>query len=72
MPKTPKPLEAAITVKLREAGGRTIERNLTLPVDLKLERIGIKPLFENFTAPEDQNAGFEVVLLDAERQAGSE
>ena len=65
MPKTPKPLEAAITVKLRESGGRTIERNLTLPVDLKLERIGIKPLFENFTAPEDQNAGFEVVLLDA-------
>ncbi|WP_045837423.1 alpha-2-macroglobulin [Hyphomicrobium sp. 99] len=65
MPKTPKPLEAAITVKLREDGGRTIERNITLPVDLKLERIGIKPLFENFTAAEDQNAEFEVVLLDA-------
>jgi uncharacterized protein YfaS (alpha-2-macroglobulin family) len=65
MPKTPKPLEAAISVKLREAGGRTIERNLTLPVDLKLERIGIKPLFENFTAPEDQSAGFDVVMLDA-------
>ena len=65
MPKTTKPLEAAITVKLRELGGRTIERNLTLPVDLKLERIGIKPLFDNFTAPEDQNAGFDVVLLDA-------
>ena len=65
LPRTPKPLEAAISVKLREAGGRTIERNLTLPVDLKLERIGIKPLFDNFTAPEDQNAGFDVVLLDA-------
>jgi uncharacterized protein YfaS (alpha-2-macroglobulin family) len=64
LPRTPKPLEAAISVKLREAGGRTIERNLTLPVDLKLERVGIKPLFENFTAPEDQNAGFDVVLLD--------
>ncbi|MBS0269403.1 MAG: alpha-2-macroglobulin family protein, partial [Proteobacteria bacterium] len=65
MAKTPKPLEAAITVKLREDGGRTIERKLTLPVDLKLERIGIKPLFENFTAAEDQNADFNVVLLDA-------
>lgn len=64
VPKTAKPLEAAITVKLREAGGRTIERNLTLPVDLKLKRIGIKPLFDNFTAPEDQNAAFEVILLD--------
>ncbi len=69
MPKTPKPLEAAITVKLREDGGRTIERNLTLPVDLKLERVGIKPLFENFTAPEDQNAVFNVVLLGADGKA---
>jgi len=68
LPKTPKPLEAAISVKLREAGGRTIERNLTLPVDLKLERIGIKPLFENFTAPEDQNAGFDVVLLGTDNK----
>ncbi|MET0407608.1 MAG: MG2 domain-containing protein, partial [Hyphomicrobium sp.] len=69
MPKTPKPLEAAITVKLREDGGRTIERNLTLPVDLKLERIGIKPLFDNFTAPEDQSADFNVVLLGADNKA---
>lgn len=68
LPRTPKPLEAAISVKLREAGGRTIERNLTLPVDLKLERVGIKPLFENFTAPEDQNAGFDVVLLGADNK----
>ncbi|SFV25723.1 alpha-2-macroglobulin family protein [Hyphomicrobium facile] len=66
MPKTPKPLEAAITVKLREDGGRTIERNITLPVDLKLERIGIKPLFDNFTAAEGQNADFDVVLLGAD------
>ncbi|MET0640839.1 MAG: alpha-2-macroglobulin, partial [Hyphomicrobium sp.] len=69
MPKTPKPLEAAITVKLREDGGRTIERNLTLPVDLKLERIGIKPLFDNFTAPEDQSADFNIVLLGADNKA---
>ena len=67
MPKTTKPLEAAITVKLRESGGRTIERNLTLPVDLKLERIGIKPLFDNFTAPEDQNAGLRSRVARCER-----
>ncbi len=69
IPKTPKPLEASISVKLREDGGRTIERNITLPVDLKLARIGIKPLFENFTAPEDQNADFNVVLLGADGKA---
>lgn len=73
MAKTPKPLEAAISVKLREDGGRTIERNITLPVDLKLERVGIKPLFDNFTAPEGQNAEFDVVLLggDGKQKAGS-
>ncbi|RUO98415.1 alpha-2-macroglobulin [Hyphomicrobium sp.] len=69
MPKTPKPLEAQITVKLREDGGRTIERNLTLPVDLKLQRIGIKPLFDNLSAPEGQNAEFNVVLLGADGKA---
>ncbi|HEY8128957.1 MAG TPA: alpha-2-macroglobulin family protein, partial [Hyphomicrobium sp.] len=38
-------------------------------VDLKLERIGIKPLFDNFTAAEDQNADFNVVLLSADGKA---
>ena len=66
LPKTAKPLEATVAVRLREEGGRTIERSLTLPVDLKQPRVGIKPLFENFTAPEDQQASFDVVLLGAD------
>ena len=64
--KTAKPLEATIAVRLREEGGRTIERSLTLPVDLKQPRIGIKPMFDNFTAAEDQEAQFQVVLLGAD------
>ncbi len=62
--KTARPLEADVLVKLRESGGRTIERKLVLPVDLKQPRIGIKPLFEAGQAPEGQDAQFEVVLLD--------
>ena len=50
IPKTARPLEADVIVKLRETGGRTIERKITLPVDLKLPRIGIKPLFEKTVA----------------------
>ena len=64
IPKTARPLEADITVKLRETGGRTIERKITLPVDMRQTRIGIKPLFDGSVA-EDTDAAFEVVLLDA-------
>ena len=35
LPKTSRPLEADVILKLRESGGRTIERTVTLPVDLK-------------------------------------
>jgi uncharacterized protein YfaS (alpha-2-macroglobulin family) len=64
LPKTARPLEADLLIKLVESGGRSIERKLTLPVDLEQPRIGIKPLFEGGQAPEDQDAAFEVVLLD--------
>ena len=64
IPKTARPLEADVIVKLRETGGRTIERKITLPVDMKQPRIGIKPLFEG-SVQEDADAAFEVVLLDA-------
>ena len=33
--KTSRPLEADVILRLRESGGRTIERTVTLPVDLK-------------------------------------
>lgn len=62
IPKTDKPLEAQLIVKLREQGGRTIERTLTVPVDMKSERIGIKPSFEGTMAPEDDTASFDVIV----------
>ncbi len=65
IPKTARPLEAELLIKLREAGGRMIERKIVLPVDMKLPRIGIKPLFDNGQAKEDQDAAFDVVVLDA-------
>ena len=35
LPKTSRPLEADVILKLRESGGRTIERTVTLPVDMQ-------------------------------------
>ncbi|MGE0054252.1 MAG: alpha-2-macroglobulin [Hyphomicrobium sp.] len=62
IPKTDKPLEAQLIVKLREQGGRTLERTLTVPVDLKSERIGIKPSFNGTMVREDETASFDVIV----------
>ena len=39
---------------------------VTIPVDLKQARIGIKPLFKGTDLDEKQTASFEVVVLDGE------
>jgi hypothetical protein len=50
---------------LRESGGRTIERTITLPVDLGVARVGIKPAFGSEGPTEGDSAGFDLVALDA-------
>src|SRR6185503_11257545 len=69
LPKTSRPLEADVILKLRESGGRTIERTITLPVDLKSPRIGIKPLFANNQAQEGAPARFEAIVLGSDGKA---
>ncbi len=64
--RTARPLEAELLLRLREPGGRTIERSVTLPVDVKTERIGIKPLFKDLQVGEGDTAEFEAILLDAD------
>ncbi len=63
--KTSRPLEANIIVRLREVSGRSIERNVVVPVDLKQRRIGVKPLFKDSGPGESAPASFEVVSLDS-------
>ena len=65
IPKTARPLEAKVLLRLREPGGRTIERSTTLPVDPGRPRIGVKPLFEVTGLPEDSAAEFNLIVLDA-------
>ena len=64
--ETAQPLEAQLILRLAEPGGRTIERSTTLPVDLGIERIGIKPLFEGDRLAEGASAGFEIVRLGSD------
>ncbi len=69
MPKTNRPLEADVIVRLRESGGRTIERTISLPVDTKAARIGIKPQFRGGQVEEGDPAGFEVIVLGPDGKA---
>jgi uncharacterized protein YfaS (alpha-2-macroglobulin family) len=62
--KTARPLEANIVVRLREVSGRSIERSVVLPVDLKQRRIGVKPLFKESGPGDGEQAMFEVITLD--------
>lgn len=66
--KTSLPLEAFVIVRLRESGGRTLERSVTLPVDSKAARIGIKPLFKGQVG-EGEAARFEAILVGADGKA---
>ena len=66
VPKTAKPLEAGIFLRLKETGGRKIERSVVLPVALDMERIGVKPLFDGATLGENETATFNVMVLGTE------
>ena len=51
-----RPLEAQIIVRMAEAGGRAVERKLTLPVAPDAPMIGVKPLFSGRSLGEGENA----------------
>ncbi len=72
IPKTARPLEAKVLLRLREPGGRTIERGTVLPVDPGTPRIGLKPLFETSGLPENSTAEFNVVVVDGANAAKAE
>jgi len=48
---------------MAEAGGRAIERKLTLPVTPGSPMIGVKPLFAGASLGEAADAAFDVVVV---------
>jgi uncharacterized protein YfaS (alpha-2-macroglobulin family) len=63
-PSTTQFVSADIVVRMQEAGGRAVERSLTLPVKAEGDRIGIKPEFSGDLA-ENSTGAFTVILVDA-------
>ena len=70
LPSTTQRLEALVTLRMMEEGGRAVERNLTLPVKAAGAMIGVKPEFSDGLA-ENSVANFTVVAVapDGSRQA---
>ncbi len=63
LPESTRPLEAQIAIRMAEAGGRAVERKLTLPVAPADPMIGVKPLFSGRSLGDGDTATFDVVLV---------
>ena len=61
LPDTTRPLQARMTLRLRDPSGRFVERQLSLPVAPKTPLIGIKPLFDDLE--EGSTAEFDVAVM---------
>ncbi len=60
------PLKASVRISIHEPGGRTTDRSIDIPIRTHDVAIGIRPVFEGGSVPENARAGFEVIGLDAE------
>jgi alpha-2-macroglobulin len=63
----PRPLQAQVIVDVAEAGGRTVERVLTLPVRAKGPQIGVKQDFDE-SLGEGEPATFETIAVSPDGQ----
>lgn len=61
---TTRPLETQLILRLVDSNGRTVERSLTRPVLADVDRIGLKPRFDEADGlAEGSEAAFDVVVV---------
>ncbi len=63
LPSSTHPLEAKITVRMAESGGRAVERKISLPVTAAGNMIGVKPLFSGRSLGDGASAAFDVITV---------
>jgi alpha-2-macroglobulin len=61
--------QAEIVVRMAEAGGRAVERKLTLPIAPSAPMIGVKPLFTGKALGDSDTASFDVVMVAPDGKA---
>ena len=61
---TTRPLTAQVFVRLVDTNGRPVQRSLTRPVLADVDRIGIKPRFDEYAGlDEGSSAGFDIITV---------
>ncbi len=63
-PSTTRLLKADVSVRMREAGGRAVERALEIGVEPESAMIGLKPEFTGGRVAEGATANFRVIAVD--------
>ena len=64
LPATTRLVNAAVTVRMREAGGRAVERDIDIGIRPTADMIGIRPDFSGDEVPEGGTAKFSVIAVD--------
>ena len=64
LPSTTKLLTADVTVRMRETGGRAVERSIDIGIRSPGDAIGIKPEFTGDEVPQGGTAKFKVINVD--------
>ncbi|MEW9804843.1 MG2 domain-containing protein [Mesorhizobium sp. ZMM04-5] len=67
-PSTTRFINAAVTLRMREAGGRAVERSLDIAVSPTADMIGIRPDFAGGEVPQGGNAKFSLIATDPSGQ----
>jgi uncharacterized protein YfaS (alpha-2-macroglobulin family) len=68
VPASTRPLEAQVILRMAEAGGRAVERKITLPIVPAGRMIGVKPLFTGHSLGEGDTAHFDIIVASPEGQ----
>ncbi|SIS80799.1 alpha-2-macroglobulin family protein [Paracoccus saliphilus] len=67
-PATTRLLSAKVSVRMREAGGRAVERALDLEIEPEGAMIGLRPEFDGGRVEEGGTANFRVIAVDPKGQ----
>lgn len=68
LPSTTRLLNAAVTVRMRESGGRAVERSLDVGIRPESQMIGIRPDFSGDEVAQGGTAGFSLIAVDPQGQ----
>lgn len=63
LPQSTRLMTAEIAMRLREPGGRAVEKRISMPVAIDSPMIGIRPAFKDGHVGEQSNARFDVLAV---------